>query len=262
MHIIYVDESGDDGFSNSGTYISNQTPTKYFIRVGIIIHDLKWKNIDKKVNEFKYKYHIPRNIELHASEIMTGRKRIYKKNDAGESVPKYVPNWYGQYYPYRKDRKEIVGDFCKFVNTLNLNVICVVIDKSKVKTSHINFKELPKNNSWEFLIERINLFLTESNDKRGMIISDAIHHQIEKRHRDFAKKLYSQSVHIDSYHFVESILFEPSDSSNLLQLADIVSYAFHRKFNGNNDELLENIKDKIYTRLGNTTGCGIKIWPE
>jgi len=32
MHILYVDESGDDGFSKDNEYRPGLTPTKYFIR--------------------------------------------------------------------------------------------------------------------------------------------------------------------------------------------------------------------------------------
>jgi hypothetical protein len=259
MHIIYVDESGDDGFNTSGNYPYNQTPTRNFIRVGIIVHDWKWQKIDRAIGDFKYKYHIPKNIELHATEIRNGRKQVY---DSRTKKRKSVVSWFGQNYPNRVERENILIECCKLVKTLDLSIIAVVIDKSKIKTTHVNFKTLPKNNSWEYLIERINLFLTESKDQRGMIISDAIQHQIEEQHRNFAKALYSQSMHIDSFHFIESILFEPSESSNLLQLADIISYACHRKFNGSDDKLFEEIQSNILSRNGNISGYGLKIWPE
>jgi len=249
MHIIYVDESGDDGFDNSGLY-KNQTPTKNFIRVGVIIHDRKWQKIDRSISEFKKRYGIPKEIELHATQIRTGR------------LKKGGLNWFGKNYPDRNDREEILINCCKLTKTFDVSIICVVIDKSKIKTSVVNYKSFPKNNSWEFLIERINLFLTESKDKKGMIISDAILQNKEEQHRNFAKALYSQSTHIDSFHFVESILFEPSESSNLLQIADIISYACHRKFNGGNDKLFEEIKNKIVSHsAGKIKGYGLKIWP-
>jgi hypothetical protein len=34
MHLMYVDESGDSGLINS--------PTRYFVRTGIVLHDLRW----------------------------------------------------------------------------------------------------------------------------------------------------------------------------------------------------------------------------
>jgi hypothetical protein len=258
MHIIYVDESGDDGFSPSNTYVIGHPPLKHFIRVGVIIHDRKWQKINSEINELKYRYRIPPATELHATEIRNGSKQIYKKT----GKRKHVANWFGLNYPDINDRTKILLDCCKLVASFDISIIAVIIDKTKIKTSHIKYKEFPKNNSWEYLIERINLYLTEAQDHNGMIISDAIQHKIEEDHRNFAKALYSQSMHIDSFHFIESILFEPSESSNLLQLADIVAYAFHRKFNADDDTMYDVIQTKIFSKSGNTFGCGLKIWPD
>jgi hypothetical protein len=95
-----------------------------------------------------------------------------------------------------------------------------------------------------------------------MIISDATSHSIDKQHRDFAKGLLLTSGHINESHFVESILFEPSDSSNLLQLADVLAYAFNRKFNVNDDTFFQVIESMLLKdAAGSYVGRGLKIWP-
>ena len=112
------------------------------------------------------------------------------------------------------------------------------------------------------LIERYNLFLNNAADKIGIIISDAIEMNLEKEHREFAKAIYTTSLHVKESHFVESILFEPSDSSNLLQIADIVSFAFQRQLNLLDDRLYQKIEQKLFTWNSKIEGCGFKIWPE
>lgn len=256
MHILYVDESGDDGFSPSDTYLPNKTPTRYFIRVGLIVHDWKWKRINEAVNEFRYRHKIPQSIELHATEIVNGNSRTYKKGTKGTTF-----NWYGLTFPDKKDRLALLSDACSLVCSLDTTIIVVAIDKSLIKTTHPDYRKMPKAKSWEMLIERYHLFLRHATDTKGIIISDAIENTLEKEHREFAKGLFSTSAHLDDYHFVESILFEPSESSNLLQLADIVSYSFQRKFNLGDASLSTCLEPKLLCHNGDSDGHGLKIWP-
>lgn len=258
MHIMYVDESGDDGFSKTNSYAKGQTPTKYYIRTGLIIHDWKWKHISRAIDNFKYSKKIPKDVELHATEILNGRKRAY--NSQGKR--KSIPNWYGKNFPDRKDRYLLLEDICSLVQTLDLCIISVVIDKSKIITSVPNYEKIPKDKSWEMLFERYNLFLTNASDKIGIIISDAIEKNLEREHREFAKAIYSTSLHVEESHFVESILFEPSDSSNLLQLVDVVSFAVQRHYNVSEKNLFERIESKLFSNNSRVEGCGLKIWPE
>ena len=85
---------------------------------------------------------------------------------------------------------------------------------------------------------------------------------IKRTHREFAKAIYTQSSHVKEFHFIESILFEPSESSNLLQLVDIASYACYRKFNSNDTFLYDELKERIMkSNQGLIEGAGLKIWP-
>ncbi len=80
--------------------------------------------------------------------------------------------------------------------------------------------------------------------------------------REFAKALYAQSSHIKQFHFIESILFEPSESSQLLQLVDIAAFAFHRKLNMDDSSYYDIIASRLFERNGRTDGVGLKIWPQ
>ena len=259
MHLIYVDESGDDGFKEDNDYSSLTTPRQFFIRTALIVHDMKWQTVNQKIEALKKRWQILPNVELHATEILNGRE---KKHDSNTKKRIDVPNFYGTTFPDRSRRKDLLLDVCRLIKNLDVTVIGVIIDKAKIQQGkNGDHRSLPKNNSWEFLVERMNLFLSSQRDQRGMIISDAIQNQIEREHREFIKALYAQSMHIKQSYFVESILFEPSESSLLLQLADIVAYAFHRKFNMNDASCYDIIQDRLFTHQGALTGVGLKIWP-
>lgn len=251
MHLMYVDESGDDGFDLSRTYPRGKTPLRFFLRVSLILHDRKWHKIVADIENFRAKWKIPMSVELHATEILSGtdKKRRY--------------NWYGKNYPIKSDRINILLDACRLLASLDITMICVAIDKSKINTSIPNYRELPKNNSWEYLIERMNLFLEYAPDKKGMIISDAIEDQIEASNRLFARALYAQSTHISAFHFIESILFEPSDSSLMLQMADVAAFACHRYYNMGDRSFYSIIEPRLFIRSGEISpdGAGLKIWP-
>ena len=260
MHILYVDESGDDGFAPGNVYTNPDAQSKVFIRTGLAVHDRRWRKLNQNITALKYKYKIPNSVELHATEIRRGKNRIYDKKTGKK---REVPNWFGENYPEFTDRMSIINDLCTLIHdSPDISIISIVIDKQKINPSVLPDSKQPKNASWEMLIERYNLYLEGQKDKIGIIISDAIQDKIEKVHREFARAIYEKSLHVQQFHFVESILFEPSDSSNLLQLVDIASYAIYKKFNQDDDGLYSLIKDRLFC---NSSGCidgaGLKIWP-
>ena len=260
MHILYVDESGDDGFPGDNIFSPENAPSNKFVRTGLIIHDWKWKKTNDIIADFKFNKRIPKDMELHATEIRRGKKKII---DSKTKKRREVSNWYGQQFPNTDDRLNLLRDCCKLINSIaDITLIFIVIDKTMIDTTSSGYKNIPKENSWEYLIERYNLYLNKAKDKVGIIISDAIEHKIEKTHREFARAIYTQSSHVKEFHFVESILFEPSESSNLLQLVDIASYACFRKFNSNDSSLYDELKERIMkNNLGLIEGVGLKIWP-
>jgi hypothetical protein len=173
-----------------------------------------------------------------------------------------VPNWFGINYPKNIDRYNILIEICNLIRTLEVSLFYTIIDKAKIKTTVFEYKDLPKLRSWEFLIERYNLYLSNQKDKRGIIVSDAVVVGIEKKYREFAKAIFTTSIHVQKVHFIESILFEPSESSNILQLVDVAAFACGKKQNSGDDKLFNILQGKIFNYAGNVTGCGIKIWPE
>lgn len=66
MHILYVDESGDDGFAPGNVYTNPDAQSKVFIRTGLAIHDRRWRKLNQKITALKYKYKIPNSVELQS----------------------------------------------------------------------------------------------------------------------------------------------------------------------------------------------------
>ena len=111
------------------------------------------------------------------------------------------------------------------------------------------------------MTERVNYFICKSRDKKGMIIMDSVNAEDDKLHHDFQRFLYKNSKHIVPYHFVETILFAPSHHSNLLQLADVCTFAVKRKSVDMDDGLFKIIEPYFFQVNGGVDGKGIKSWP-
>lgn len=77
----------------------------------------------------------------------------------------------------------------------------------------------------------------------------------------FARLIYENSPNVHEFHFIESIFFEPSDSSLLLQIADAASYAFYRKFAFQDSSFYDCLSERIFSPRGRSEGTGLKIWP-
>ncbi len=254
---MYIDESGDDGFSHDGSYKPGATPTPFFTRSAIILHDWKWQTIVNEIRAFRLKYQMPASEEIHATKILNGRSKAYLKD--GQRIS--PPNFFGLKWPDKTERRELLLNLCRMIAGLEITLIGIAISKAKINISRPDYRKYPKDFSWELLIERVNYFLSQAQDKRGMMISDAVEINLEKYHRAFTKALIASSMHIKQFHFIETLLFEPSDSSDLLQITDVVSFAVGRKFNCGDDSFFKILEPIFFSRNGVLNGIGLKQWP-
>ncbi|MGH9915018.1 MAG: DUF3800 domain-containing protein, partial [Pyrinomonadaceae bacterium] len=64
---MYVDESGDCGLTNS--------PTRYFVLTGLVVHELRWQTYLERLIDFrkhlKRLYGLRLRDELHAAHLIT-----------------------------------------------------------------------------------------------------------------------------------------------------------------------------------------------
>lgn len=132
--MVYVDESGDTGLSNS--------PTKYFILSALIVHESNWlrflDDLVKFRRELRNIYNFKLREEIHASEFFQSSKK------------------------YNHLQKHIKLQICKktldFQESLDyIQVMFVVIDKTK--HSHRDIFDY----AWQLLIQRIHNTIEQNN---------------------------------------------------------------------------------------------------
>src|SRR5437867_598951 len=66
MYLMYVDESGDIGLTNS--------PTRFFALSGLVVHESRWRDLINGLLAFrrtvKAAYGLPLRTEIHASDYL------------------------------------------------------------------------------------------------------------------------------------------------------------------------------------------------
>ena len=144
-YLAYFDETGDDGITLSSS--------DHFILTSLYMPAEKWQSNFDKIKQLRrqlkkeYGFHI--SEEMHTKHFLTD-KNPYRK------------------YKWSKDEKrEIIIAFTKIIGTLDVKIINVIIDKTKIKRDDYSILE----NALKYNIQRIK------NDSNGewnyLIITDA-----------------------------------------------------------------------------------------
>lgn len=151
MYLMYVDESGDCGFNNS--------PTRYFVLSGLVVHELRWQICLEKLILFrrsmKEKFGLRLREEIHAAALINspgGLVRI-KRNDRLTLIRMYAD--------------EIAG-------MSDMSIINIIVDKQGKPEDYDVFEK-----AWQALLQRFENTLRFRNfpgpanaDERGMIFPD------------------------------------------------------------------------------------------
>lgn len=151
MYLMYVDESGDSGLENS--------PTRYFVLTGLVLHELRWQPyLDQLVTfrrDLREMYGLKLREEIHAAALI---------NKPGDLVR--IP---------RHQRLTILRDFADKLAGMNgLNIINIVVDKQGKPADYDVF-----GMAWKALVQRFENTLSHHNfsgpanpDDRGMVFPD------------------------------------------------------------------------------------------
>lgn len=151
MYLMYVDESGDIGLVNS--------PTRYFVLVGLVLHELRWQQTREALIQFRQmlrlRFGFKLREELHASVMLTRPGELAR-------IPKHQ----------RLEILRLQADM--LAATPDLNLICVVVDKLGKPAEYDVF-----DHAWRALIQRFENTLSHRNfngpsnpDDRGMLFPD------------------------------------------------------------------------------------------
>jgi hypothetical protein len=151
MYLMYVDGSGDTGLQNS--------PTRYYILTGLVIHELRWQqHLDQIVNfrrRIRTAFGLRLAEEIHAAAMV---------NRPGPLVR--IP---------RNDRLTILRAFTDELATMpDLNIINIVVDKQGKVAPYDAFEM-----AWKALLQRFENTIVNRNfpgpanpDERGSIFPD------------------------------------------------------------------------------------------
>lgn len=134
MYLMYVDESGDTGLINS--------PSRFFVLSGIVVHELKWRDLINDLISFrrnlKQKYGIGLREEMHAAEFL--------RRSHTDALPKNI-------------RLQILRDSCLSLASLNyISVTNIVVDKQTKSAGYDVFDK-----AWEALFQRFENTLHHRN---------------------------------------------------------------------------------------------------
>lgn len=242
MYLMFVDESGDPGFPKNGDW-STFGGSKFFVRVGIIIHGWKWRAWHHGLKAFKTARLLPWATELKAAHIRKGSGEF-------SGMPETA-------------RQQLLQDLAQLIGrTHDFTLIGVVIDKPKVQSQQRDRLAKPQVRSLELLLERYNRFLGQQQDRAGIVVLDPVNEKSDDNLRHFQSYLLDQEPRLQPLHIVEGTFFAKSHTSNMSQMADICSNVFYSQMVKNADAPeWKAISGRFWRPGGRLTGNGIKVWP-
>lgn len=236
MYLIYVDESGDAGRNNS--------PTRYFVLSGLVIHEAKWRDTLNKLIDFRLrirsKFGLLLKEEIHAGAMLSRPGNLVRIK--------------------RNDRLAIIRHFLDEIATIpDLRIISVRVDKQGKPPGYDVFE-----NAWRVLIQRFENTLVHQNfpgcqiTDHGIIFCDetdaAKLRALYRKMRVFNPIPNDQS-HANGYRqmplmkIVEDPSVRDSNHSYFIQAVDSVAWAFYQRYAPSSFVRRKGAKN-YFTRLG------------
>lgn len=221
MHLLYIDDSGDDGRSASST--------SHFVLGGLTIQDWNWHPVVKRIDEITAQYlgATAGRTELHAYDMLAGKRAFrHVPPDVREGLFKAVLEEVG--------RKE---------SRLSLFLVVVHKDSLPITRSVRVVATLQ-------LYQRFNSYLTrtgaygQKTQERGMLICDE--HTSRQQVQSLVAAIHSAGVPKQlTDNLIETAFFVESHQSRVLQLADLVCHAAYRFVTVRDDRFFPLVERKI-----------------
>ena len=218
MYLMYVDESGDCGLSES-------SPTRYFVLSGLVVHELSWQaRLDQLLafrRRMKAAFGLGVRDELHAAPLLNRPGKLVR-------IPK-------------NDRLSILRFFAdELASMADVNIINVVVDKRGKGQTYDVFEW-----AWKVLKQRFENTLSHRNfagphnpDDRGMLFPDRTDDKkltlLLRKMRRF-NPIPSQAAHgqgarnIVMTKVIEDPNFRDSAHSYFIQAADLAAFLLYQQ---------------------------------
>lgn len=207
MYLAYYDESGDDGYPSYSSSL--------FILTASYLHYLNWNETFETIQRFRQQlkadFGIPVKIEFHTKYFLLNKK------------------------PYRQlviddDSRILILDlFCDLIGQLDIRIVNVVINKTRITTAKYSVLD----RALTYSVQRIeNDFRKSDPAKRFMIITDEgragkmrkTTRKIQKINfipsKLFAGETYRQEINL----LIEDPLPKSSKESHFIQISDLIAF--------------------------------------
>jgi len=152
MYLMYVDESGDCGLVNS--------PTRYFVLSGLIVHETRWRDCLARLTRFRHylrqRYDLNLRDEFHAGDLIFRPGALARLK--------------------RSDRLAMIRAYANQLATMpDLSLISVVVDKQSKPRGYDVF-----GSAWTAIVRRFEAALTDRalpgsfrEEDQGFILCDS-----------------------------------------------------------------------------------------
>lgn len=220
--IVYCDETGDDGLNTSSS--------DAFILTSIYMPSSEWKNNYDIIKEFRKE--LKRDYGFHSSQEMHTKHFLTDKDP------------YRDYCWSKDQRIEILKKYTLMISSLNISVINVIIDKTKIDTPdypilenaltyNIQRIENDSNGSWNFLlITDQGRIAPMRKTARAIRAYNPIHSQ------------FGGYINKPIKNMIEDVLDKDSKESHFIQICDFISYFTHLYYS------VKYKKKKLPNRVG------------
>ncbi len=235
MYLMYVDESGDPGLVNS--------PTRYFVLSGLVIHELRWGDYLNELIAFRRRmrasFGLKLREEIHAAKFITSPGDLVRIK--------------------RQDRLTILRAFSgQIANLTDMNVINIVVDKQGKQAGYQVFEM-----AWKALIQRFENTLSHRNfagpanpDDRGLLFPDATSNKRlqqllrSMRHYNPVPNLAGGGYrNLTLARIVDDPNFRDSGHSFFIQAADLAAFLLYQRLSPNS-YMRKKGGHKYFDRLG------------
>jgi hypothetical protein len=221
MHLLYIDDSGDDGRSAAST--------SHFVLGGLVCRDWDWHHLTSIVDGIAYTHLGPSRgrSELHGHDILSGRGvfRSLSENQREKLVADVIRE------VVRKDRR--------------VSLFFVVVHKNSLPVTRS-----VRTIATLQLCQRFNSYLTrigaykKKTKEHGMLICDE--HAAQKQIQSLMDAIHSKGLPKQLRdNLVETAFFLESHRSRMLQVADLLCHVVYRFVTANDLRFFHLAERKI-----------------
>lgn len=213
MYLMYVDESGDTGLT--------QSPTQYFALSGIVVHERQWRTFINRLialrRTLKSVYNLPVRTEIHASEYLRHAVHNLAKHDRLSIL------------------RNTIDELAKIPD---ISITNVIVDKRGKPAGYDVFQ-----NAWGVLFQRFENTLFYGNfpgnfkEDYGIVLTDAtagtkLSRMVRRMavYNPIPSSYGSTARNIPITKIIEDPHGKDSSASLPVQMADVCAYFLHQRF--------------------------------